>query len=166
MRDRQVDDLLREVMSGFHRWMPETRRGEPIDPLRRLPAAEVGHLRQSVSDLLPPQPPAPLREWDDDAPPDGDTRAWGGPDYAAISEHLEQFMGDADSIDVADAFRAAPEAVRRPVDLLGLLEIAHQQGMAETDEVSVVEAVRPDRTRRQFMFGGVITTVKHEATDD
>jgi hypothetical protein len=166
MRDRQVDDLLREVMSGFHRWMPETRRGEPIDPLRRLPAAEVGHLRQSVSDLLPPQPPAPLHEWDDDAMPDGDTRAWGGPDYAAIGEHFGQFMGDADSIDIANVFRAAPEEIRRPVDLLGLLEIAHQRGMAETDEVAVVEAVRPDRTRRQFMFGGVITTVKNEATDD
>ena len=57
---------------------------------------------------------------------------------------------------------AAPERIRRPVDLLGLLEIAHQDGMAETDQVALVEAIRPDGTRRRFAFGGVTVRTKEE----
>ncbi|WP_239332006.1 DUF3375 domain-containing protein [Frankia sp. CiP3] len=157
MRDRQVDDLLREVMSGFHTWVPGSRRGEPVEPLRRLPVADVGHLRQRMSDPRPPQPPTPLREWDaSEDIPAADTRAWGGPRYAELRAHLAAFAGDAESVDVAAAFRAAVEGIQRPVDLLGLLEIAHDGGMTETDQVAVVDAVRPDRTRRRFALGGVV----------
>nr|WP_245589587.1 DUF3375 family protein [Amycolatopsis balhimycina] len=53
MRDREVDELLRDVMSGCHKWVPGSRRGEAIEPLRRLPVADVGHLRQRMSDLRP-----------------------------------------------------------------------------------------------------------------
>lgn len=157
MRDRQVDDLLRNVMSGLHTWVPGSRRGEAVEPLRRLPVADVGHLRQRTSDLRPPQPPAPLREWDEiEDVTTADTRAWGGPRYGALQDHLAAFAGDADDVDVAAAFRAAPEDLRRPVDLLGLLEIAHDSGMTETAEVATVDAIRPDGTRRRFALGGVV----------
>lgn len=165
MRDRQVDDLLREVMTGLHHWVPRSRHREPITPLRRLPAAGIEHLRQSLSDPRPPQPPAPLVEWDEDTMPDTDTRAWGGPKYAALDEHLARFAGGADTVDLAAAFGAAPEEIRRPVDLLGLLELAHRTGMTETESVVTVEAVRPDRTRRRFALGGVVA-VTAEAADD
>ncbi|MEU9023367.1 DUF3375 domain-containing protein [Actinomadura sp. NPDC048394] len=157
MRDRQVDELLREVMSGFHTWMPKSRRGTPVAPLRRLPVAEVRQLRQTLGDLRPPAPPTALREWDEPGDvPDADTRAWGGPQYAELHAHLAAFAGDADSVDVAAAFRAAARQIRRPVDLLGLLEIAHGLGMTDTAEVAVVDAVRPDLTRRRLAFGGVL----------
>ena len=55
-------------------------------------------------------------------------------------------------MDVAEAFRAAAEDIQRPVDLLGLLEIA---GMTETAEIVLVDTIRPDRTRRRFALGGV-----------
>jgi hypothetical protein len=119
--------------------------------------ADVGQLRQTVSDLRPPQPPTPLREWDEaEDMPAADTRAWGGPQYAELRAHLAAFAGDADSADVAAAFRAAAEQIRRPVDLLGLLEIAHDFGMTDTAEIAVVDAVRPDQTRRRLAFGGVL----------
>jgi uncharacterized protein DUF3375 len=157
MRDRQVDELLRDVMSGFHKWVPGSRRNEAVEPLRRLPVADVGHLRQRMIDLRPPQPPAPLQEWDEaEDVPTADTRAWGGPRYAELRAHLAAFAGDTDGVDVADAFRAAAEELRRPVDLLGLLEIAHDAGMTETAEVAVVDTVRPDRSRRRFALGGVV----------
>ncbi|MEO3813408.1 DUF3375 domain-containing protein [Sphaerisporangium sp. B11E5] len=157
MRDRQVDELLRDVMSGLHKWVPGSRRGEAVEPLRRLPVADVGHLRQRMSDLRPPQPPAPLREWDEaEDLPTADTRAWGGPRYAELRAHLAAFAGDAESVDVTAAFRAAAEDIQRPVDLLGLLEIAHDAGMTETADVAVVDTVRPDRTRRRFALGGVV----------
>ncbi len=159
MRDRQVDELLREVMSGFQAWFPGSRRGEAIEPLRRLPVAELGHLRQRLSDLEPPQSPAPLQPWDhSDDDPGEDTRAWGGPRYAELRAHLAAFTGDDAHADVAAAFRAAGQELQRPVDLLGLLEIAHHGGMTETTEVVVVETVRPDLTRRRFALGAVLAT--------
>jgi hypothetical protein len=166
-RDREVDELLRNVMSGVHKWVSGSCRGEAVDPLRRLPVADVGHLRQTMSDPRPPQPPAPLREWDEAQ--DGstaDTRAWGGPRYAELRKHRAAFTGDAESIDVAAAFRAAVEEIRRPVDLLGLLEIAHEFGLTETAEVAVVDTVRPDRTRRRFAFGGVLVANPVAVGDD
>ncbi|GIG37583.1 DUF3375 domain-containing protein [Cellulomonas pakistanensis] len=167
LRDRQVDELLRDVMTGLQTWVPGARRGQAVDPLRRLPVAEVEHLRQTAGDLRPAEPPSPLAAWEDD---DSDSSAaealaWGGPHYADLGSHLAAFAGASGTVDVGQAFNAAPEALRRPVDLLGLLEIAHQRGMTETDEVAYVDAVRPDGTRRRFAFGGVTTLTKDEDDD-
>ncbi len=164
LRDRQVDVLLRDVMAGMQSWLPDTRRFQSVDPLLRLPVAEVEHLRQTAGDLRPPEAPAPLPDWDDDdvdASGD-DARAWGGPHYSELATHLAQFADGADEVDVAAAFAAAPDALRRPVDLLGVLEIAHARGMTETDRVAFVDAVRPDGTRRRLAFGAVSTTTKDD----
>ena len=109
LRDRQVDVLLRDVMAGMQSWLPDTRRFQSVDPLLRLPVAEVEHLRQTAGDLRPPEAPAPLPDWDDDdvdASGD-DARAWGGPHYSELATHLAQFADGADDVDVAAAFAAA-----------------------------------------------------------
>ncbi|WP_454048920.1 DUF3375 domain-containing protein [Cellulomonas sp. Marseille-Q8402] len=167
LRDRQVDDLLRDVMTGLQAWVPDARRGQAVDPLRRLPVAEVDHLRQTAGDLRPSQPPSPLTAWDEDDAdgPQDEALAWGGPHYADLGRHLARYAGGHAAVDVAAAFNAAPDVLRRPVDLLGLLEIAHQRGMVEMDEVAYVDAVRPDGTRRRFAFGGVTTVTKDEDDD-
>lgn len=161
LRDRQVDDLLRDVMTGMQAWLPGSRRGQAVAPLRRLPVADVEHLRQTPGDLRPPQAPEALTDWDDDeAVADTDARAWGGPHYADLDAHLRGL--DSAEVDVAEAFRAAPEQLRRPVDLLGLIELAHQRGMTESDELAFVDAVRPDGTRRRFAFAATTTRTKDE----
>ncbi|WP_182113735.1 MULTISPECIES: DUF3375 domain-containing protein [unclassified Actinotalea] len=168
LRDRQVDDLLREVMTGLQAWTPDARRGQQVEPLRRLPVAEVDHLRQTAGDLRPPQPPAALGVDDDDADTDVshlEARAWGGPQYTALHEQLTRLADPSGQVDVAAAFAAAPSALRRPVDLLGLLEIAHDLGMTETGDLAFVEALRPDGTRRRFAFGAVTTRMRDE-TDE
>ncbi|ADG74924.1 conserved hypothetical protein [Cellulomonas flavigena DSM 20109] len=166
LRDRQVDDLLRDVMTGLQTWLPDSRRGQAVAPLRRLPVAGVEHLRQTPGDLRPPRAPDALVEWDDDADvTDGDARAWGGPHYADLEMHLRELGADSPAVDLAAAFRSAPEHLRRPVDLLGLLEIAHQRGMTESDELAFVDAVRPDGSRRRFAFGAATTRTK-DGSDD
>jgi hypothetical protein len=167
LRDRQVDELLRDVMTGLQAWVPGARRGQAVDPLHRLPVAEVEHLRQTAGDLRPTQPPSPLTEWDDDdqAGPQDEALAWGGPHYADLGRHLARYADGHEHVDVAAAFNAAPDLLRRPVDLLGLLEMAHQRGMVETDEVAFVDAVRPDGTRRRFAFGAVTTLTKDDEDD-
>lgn len=158
VRDREVDDLLRTVMSGLQTWMHQTgaqaRRHDEVEPLRSFPTAHLGHLRQTLNDLEVPGGPEPLRSDESDVEfLHADTRAWGGPYYRELEEYVAGL--DGDSFDLADAFAAVPQDARRPVDLLGLLEIAHRNGMQEGEDVSVVETVRPDGTVRRFAFGAV-----------
>ena len=165
LRDREVDDLLREVMSGLAHWVPRTRRAQPVDPARRLPVADVDSLRLTPAELAPPRPPAPLEDWPDHTDPDAArdaARAWGGPHYDQIFAHLETFadstgfVGGTGAIDVAEAFAAAPDQIRRPVDLLGLLEVAHRyHALTEIDAVALADTVRPDGTHRRFAFAAV-----------
>lgn len=162
VRDREVDDLLRSAMSGLQAWMATSRAGDRVGPLRSFPVAGVGHLRQTLSDPRPPAAPAPLAADDEPEFLDADTRAWGGPDYAAL-EALVAGLGD--EFDLAEAFGSGSEA-RRPVDLLGLLELAHGAGMTEHDEVSIVEARRPDGSTRRFAFAAVTVHPTEEPSDD
>lgn len=163
-RDRQVDELLRDVISGLQAWTQERAPETPVEPLRRLPIANIGHLRQSLSDIRPPEPPAPLTDRSDDAVfVDADTRAWGGPHYAELEAHV---AGLGAEFDLAEAFREIDDTSRRPVDLLGLLEIAHRGGIVEGDGVSVVETRRPDGTTRRFAFGSVTAKTTKEQVDD
>ncbi|QDZ13591.1 DUF3375 domain-containing protein [Humibacter ginsenosidimutans] len=164
VRDRQVDELLRDVMAGLQSWTQSSSPDAPVDPVRSLPAATVGHLRQSVSDIRPPGAPAPLTVPDADAELlDADTRAWGGPRYAELEAYVSQL---GDEFDLATAFEGADDDTRRPVDLLGLLEIAHRNGMSESDTVSTVETLRPDGTTRRFAFGAVTVRGTKENDDD
>jgi hypothetical protein len=159
-RDRQVDELLRDVISGLQAWTQTNTPETPVEPLRRLPIASIGHLRQSLSDVRPPEPPAPLEDRADDAVfVDADTRAWGGPRYAELETYV---AGLGEDFDLGDAFLGADDETRRPVDLLGLLEIAHRNGMTEGEEVSIVEALRPDGTTRRFAFGSVTARTRKD----
>lgn len=163
IRDRQVDELLRSVIAGLHTWMQTSRPSSRVEPLHTFPVTDCGHLRQSLSDLRPPSALAPLPTPDDVAFVDADTRAWGGPRYAELEERLATL---GESFDLARAFEGSNEEIRRPVDLLGLLEIAHRNGMEETGEVSIAEARRPDGTSRRFAFGAVIARTTRGSEDE
>lgn len=163
VRDREVDDLLRSVMSALQTWMQDSKRAEEVKPVRSFPTADAGHLRQSLSDLRAPGIPAPLFSGADEVElVDGDTRAWGGPHYQELEEYVAG-LGD-EEFDLAEAFDGIADAARRPVDLLGLLEIAHRNGMEESETISVVEALRPDGSVRRFAFGAVRARTMKEDT--
>ncbi|PZR53639.1 DUF3375 domain-containing protein [Xylanimonas oleitrophica] len=169
LRDRQVDDLLRDAVAALAAWMPGTRSGQPVEALRRLPRAEVGRLRETLHDLRPPVAPEPLAEWDEDGT-DGvslaDARRWGGPQYEALLEHARSLRG-ADAVDVGAVFEAGPQDLRRPVDLVGLLELARPaEDAAGGAEVSVVTAVRPDGSRRRFAFERAVLQVQEQGDAD
>lgn len=162
VRDREVDELLRAAMSGLQAWVSTSRRGDDVEPLRSLPSASIGHLRQTLSDPLPPAAPDPLTQADAEAELlDADTRDWGGPRYDELEAYVS---GLGDDFDLAEAFSGASS--RRPVDLVGLLEIAHRNGMTEGAEVSIVDAERPDGTLRRFAFGAVSARTTKETDDD
>lgn len=156
VRDREIDELLREAMAGLQIWNGAGAT-DTVDPLRSFPTATIGHLRQNLADPRPPGTPEPLHAHvaEPDVP-DDDSRAWGGPHYPELEAHVAGLAGSgADTFDLADVFADLPGDIRRPADLLGLLEIAHRHGMTESEQVTEVEAVRPDGTSRRFAFGAV-----------
>lgn len=174
VRDREIDELLRGAMAGLQSWMATdtgsraahgAHSADTVDPLRSLPTAMIGHLRQTLSDPRPPSTPEPLHA-QEAAPdiPEDDSRAWGGPHYPEIEQLLRDL--DADRFDLAATFETAADEVRRPADLLGMLEIAHRNGMTDSDRVDVVEAVRPDGTTRRFAFGAVTAKTRQETQHD
>lgn len=173
VRDREIDDLLRSVMSGLQSWMQESgssgspRGGGHVEPLRRFPTAVVSNLRRTLNDLRPAGTPAPLpRGQEAPAVEVGDVRAWGGPRYDELEETVTRRGREgARQFDLASLFDEGAADARRPVDLVGLLEIAHRHGMVETDGVSVVEARRPDGTVRRFAFGSVSAATVTPATE-
>ena len=156
VRDREIDDLLREAMAGLQIWNGAGAT-DTVDPLRSFPTATIGHLRQNLADPRPPGTPEPLHAHEPEPDvPDDDSRAWGGPHYPELETHVAGLAGSgADTFDLADVFADLPGDIRRPADLLGLLEIAHRHGMTESEQVTEVEAVRPDGTSRRFAFGAV-----------
>lgn len=172
VRDREVDDLLRTVMSGLQSWMPQSSRGDRVDPLRSFPAAKVGALRRNLNDLQPESAPEPLHASEEAPEFEGtEGREWGGPRYGDLENYIASRASHEDAdFDLAEAFAHLAASARRPVDLLGLLEIAHRNGMVETGGVATVEARRPDGTVRRFAFGDVTAsttaTTGQENTDD
>jgi hypothetical protein len=143
--------------------MQSSKFRDRVEPLRTFPVAEIGHLRQSLSDLHRPGAPEPLTAADDVEFIDADSRAWGGPRYREIEEYVATLGAE---FDFAAAFEGAADETRRPVDLLGLLEIAHRNGMSEVDSIAIVETLRPDGTTRRFAFGNVTARSVKETEDD
>ncbi|WP_297007127.1 DUF3375 domain-containing protein [uncultured Corynebacterium sp.] len=176
VRDREVDDLLRTVMSGLQAWIPQSSRGDRVDPVRSLPATKAGALRRTLNDLRPAATPEPLHASPDAPEFDGtEGRDWGGPRYGDLENYIATRASREDTdFDLAEAFTHLAASTRRPVDLLGLLEIAHRNGMVESGGVATVEARRPDGTVRRFAFGDVTAsttasttaTTRQENTDD
>ncbi|ACZ31240.1 hypothetical protein Xcel_2222 [Xylanimonas cellulosilytica DSM 15894] len=149
LRDRQVDELLRDVVAALGAWMPTSRRAQPVEALRRLPRARVGRVRTTLADLTPRRGPEPLTEWDDDEAGSLEhAAAWGGPRYAALRGLLDEAGGAR----LDDVFAGGPDDARRPVDFVGLLELAARAGLDDLDEVAYVDTIRPDGTRRRLAF--------------
>ena len=77
----------------------------------------------------------------------------GGPRHADIDTHVRALLAAGADVSVAEAFAAGTDELRRPVDLLGYLELADATPTTAAAEVPVesVVARRPDGTQRTFV---------------
>lgn len=165
LRDRELDTALREATAAMAAWFPASGRAARVEPLRWFERARLGRLRGSLHDLRPETPPAELEEPGDDVGTDvsgiDDLRAMGGPQHAEIQAHVAELARTAPGpVTVGEAFSRAPARLRRPVELLGYLELAagaDDDAQATSGDVPAgslerVRAVRADGTERDFVL--------------
>lgn len=157
-RDRELEQTLRQLESEMMTWMattgPRATHDVPLLPGR----AGIEHLRERFYDPADDVLPERIAVADADEAPAlslDDLRAQGGPQIIELRERLEDALGALiPPASMGELFAELEPALRRPVEIFGLLHLAADRGWrAPDDEDSGTEtygAIRPDGTARAF----------------
>ncbi|QFU98720.1 hypothetical protein KDY119_02239 [Luteimicrobium xylanilyticum] len=166
LRDRELDGALREATAAMADWFGSTGRAARVEPLRWLERARLGRFRAQLHDLRPDTPPDALAGLDDE--PDeldgaaellGGLLGMGGPRYAETVAHLARVVRERGDVTVDEVFAAGPPELRRPVELLGYLELAAPGALDALLEDGDVPAVRLRRVVTERADGSTRTIV-------
>ena len=150
-RDRELDGTLRQLDAELATWM-QTAGPRAAVPIRMLPLrAGVTHLRERFHDSAPNTTPPPLHEPDGDKPEAlslAELLLQGGPTFDALREAL---TGGAPVASLGALFDRLDPALRRPVEIFGLLQLGiNRPDLRRHDDTEVYRTVRPDGTPRPF----------------
>ncbi|WP_110182632.1 DUF3375 domain-containing protein [Nocardioides solisilvae] len=153
-RDRELEQVLRQVESELATWMatsgPRATVGLPLLPAR----AEVEHLRERFHD--PADDVAPERLADapqarGSGPGYEELLALGGPSLGDLRERLDHALTALDpAASLGDLFDSLEPALRRPVEVLGLLHLAADRSLDADGGTETYRARRADGTERVF----------------
>ncbi|WP_102144326.1 DUF3375 family protein [Mycobacterium hubeiense] len=168
LRDRDLDDALREAKKQLAGWMrvsgPRARVPLPLG----LAPLQIGNTRQRFFDPAEHAAPPPLADPAADAQPAPSLQALrrrGGPSVAALRAAVAAAL-DGDETSAAEVFNALPEELRRPVEVLGLMQLAaHIGALDDADSLGteVVDTVRVDGSRRQLRLPTISLGQRHRA---
>ncbi|MDH2416065.1 DUF3375 domain-containing protein [Nocardioides sp. CER19] len=153
-RDRELEQTLRQVESELMTWMattgPRATHDVPLLPAR----ASVEHLRERfydpADDVLPERIALASAE---DAPSLSlsSLMAQGGPQLPSLRERLEAALASTNpAASLGALFDTLEPALRRPVEIFGLLHLAADRGWDTEDRTESYAALRSDGTRRTF----------------
>lgn len=79
-------------------------------------------------------------------------RAMGGPFYAELADAVEAATSGGRAVGAAAIFNSLPDRTRRPVDILGLVDLAARQYALRPDApVEEFHAIRSDGTADTFL---------------
>ncbi|HWI44328.1 MAG TPA: DUF3375 domain-containing protein [Nocardioides sp.] len=153
-RDRELEQTLRQVESELMTWVaatgPRASHGVPLLPER----AGVDHLRERFHDPADDVLPDPIGEADPDLAPPltlAELKAQGGPQIGDLRRRLDDALTAlVPAASLGQVFATLEPALRRPVEIFGLLHIAANQGLRSDDVTEPFDAVRPDGTQRTF----------------
>jgi hypothetical protein len=154
-RDRELDTTLRQLDAELTTWMT-TAGARATVPLQLLPSrADVTHLRERFhsTDLdAGPPPLADVSAHRPDAVSLTHLLAQGGPSLDALRARLRSALTGAEPLASLGAlFDGLEPALRRPVEIFGLLHLATNSPdlVRHTDSESY-RAIRPDGTTREL----------------
>ncbi|WP_106269832.1 MULTISPECIES: DUF3375 domain-containing protein [Isoptericola] len=156
VRDRQLDQTLRQLDREFGPWLARTGVRTRV-PIQLLPETlDIDYLPRRFHDPASAAPPPPLAETAEDPAAVGDhiadLIAWGGPSIAALTEAVDDARANG-STTVGDVFTTLEVGMRRPADVLGLFHVADAtlDATADHTQIEEFEAIRPDGTSRVFV---------------
>ncbi|MCU1425104.1 MAG: hypothetical protein JWM51_1395 [Microbacteriaceae bacterium] len=172
VKDRELERLLRDINKELATWM-ETAGPRSVVTAPLLPATvDIEHLREKFYDPNQHTPPPPLDDVSQHAPEPpslDEMRRQGGPQLGEMRDALTGALGARRGASIGDAFNELDATMRRPVEILGLLQIATQvdaiarsdtagtgDGVARSDALERFETIRPDGTRRDFVVPRII----------
>jgi hypothetical protein len=167
VRERELREVLLALDDELTTWMLTAgpRAQVPLD--LALGKAEFGHLRHRFYDPIDHAPPPPLAE----PRPDEDTgdflrtaREQGGPQLAELRAALRSTPPGQRA---AAMFNGLPHALRRPVEILGLMHVGKDEAaFVPESDTDTFEAIRPDGSRRVFVGPALrVRDDAHEPTD-
>lgn len=153
-RDRQLEQTLRQIEAELMTWLAGSGPRATLD-LPLLPArVDVEHFRERFYD--PADEVAPTRLADpaetDAAPPSyAALMAQGGPSITRLRERLDEALRSLDpAASLGEVFDSLDPSLRRPVEILGLLHLAGDRGLAAETAIEEYRAVRADGSERTF----------------
>ncbi len=148
-----IRDRLIDVGRSGQRWS---------SPAGVLPTeVEVGHLPTRFHDPNDHTPPPPLHDPESDdhegnGPSFDELRRYGGPSYRALHEAIAERLADHGIVSVAEMFADLDPEMRRPVDLLGLLQLAGAEAPAGGQMMH--RTVRPDGSEVSLSTADLLIT--------
>lgn len=153
-RDRELDAALRHIDAALGVWMRTAgpRRTVPLEMLPR--DVDVTHLRERFFTPDEDASPPPLADVSDHRPGDvllADLLAQGGPQLDALRRALASLAEPGAVSTLGELFATLDPALRRPVEIFGLLQLAHNStSLAPAAGVESYPTVRPDGSTRQL----------------
>lgn len=175
VKDRELERLLREINKELAIWM-ETAGPRSTVTAELMPGTlELEHLRERFYDPGAHKAPPPLDDVSAFAPEPQTLdamRTQGGPLLGELRDAIVSAFTTEGAASVGDAFNRLEPALRRPVEILGLLQLATQvdavtgtdaSGAAESAAPASVETesfdtVRPDGSLRTFTVPRITLT--------
>jgi len=154
VRDRELEQALRSIESELMTWVARTGPRAVVELPLLPPRAFVDHLRERFHDPADDRLPEPLAAGPaTSADPVSlrDLVVQGGPRIGALREQLEAARGKPEpASSLGEVFADLPEDLRRPVEILGLLQLAAQEQLAADRDVEIYRTRRPDGSERAF----------------
>lgn len=153
--DRELDATLRAVDAELATWMRSAGPRAVVDLPLLPPRVDVNHLRERFHDPEGDTAPPGLNDVSDQRPVDLSLHqllAQGGPSMGSLRDALAGALTSAAPLEsLGVLFDSLDPALRRPVEIFGLLQLAtNGAGLARHGDTEVYAAVRPDGSPRDL----------------
>ena len=164
VKDRELERVLRDVNRELATWMQTAGPRSAVTAELMPGTLDVEHLHERFYDPVAHRAPPALADVSDAAPaaPSLDAlRQQGGPLLEELRDALVAALGansvTGEAASIGSAFNGLDASLRRPVEILGLLQLAAQLSPGATGLESF-ETVRPDGSVRLFEVPRLILT--------
>ncbi|MDJ0349729.1 DUF3375 domain-containing protein [Cryobacterium sp. PH29-G1] len=154
VKDRELERVLRDVNRELATWMQTAGPRSTVTAELMPGTLEMEHLRERFYDPVAHKGPPALADVSDAAPAApslGDLRQQGGPLLHELRDALVAAFGAGETASVGVAFNGLDASLRRPVEILGVLQL-YAQLEAPTGPLTLESftTVRPDGSVRFF----------------